>query len=293
MPPTGRLKASVSAPRLITAPGSGADLTRVDAQARFHTPPVHIYAMGLDGPRAATSKRLEGNEHYLLPRKKPPNPRQVAMQRELCVGGGRSSRATWAEAKPSTAASEATTMVAPLRTHIPLPPEHRLPNSYLDAERRASAEPQTYGSTALCRNQGLYGRPARPRPGHPMALVKPARRHSDRTLVGVFDTGTGTAAVLMQDVSYLTDRPGHGSVTLPLRHGSPRHFVDYQIPPTQIPEADHVRVAAPQHGHTRLPGSGRAGLATYSSRRPHACIHARRPSGLQSRATALDIVAQP
>ena len=198
MPPTGRLKASVSAPRLITAPGSGADLTRVDAQARFHTPPVHIYAMGLDGPRAATSKRLEGNEHYLLPRKKPPNPRQVAMQRELCVGGGRSSRATWAEAKPSTAASEATTMVAPLRTHIPLPPEHRLPNSYLDAERRASAEPQTYGSTALCRNQGLYGRPARPRPGHPMALVKPARRHSDRTLVGVFDTGTGTAAVLMQ-----------------------------------------------------------------------------------------------
>ena len=68
-----------------------------------------------------------------------------------------------------------------------------------------------------------------------------------------------------QDVSYLADRPGHGSATLPLRHGSPRHFVDYQIPPTQIPEADHVRVAAPQHGYTRPPGNGRAGPATYSS----------------------------
>ena len=166
VPPTSLLKPSASAPRLIAAPGSGADLTRVDAQARFQTPPVHIYAMGLDGPRAVTSKRLEGNEHYLLPRQKPPHhPRQVVM-RELCVGGGRSSsRATWAEAKPSTAVSAATTMVAPLRTHIALPPEHRLPNSYLDAERRTSAEPQTRGSTAVCRNQGLYGRPARPRHG--------------------------------------------------------------------------------------------------------------------------------
>jgi hypothetical protein len=228
MPPTGRVKPSASAPRLIAAPGSGADLTRVDAQARFQTPPVHIYAMGLDGPRAATSKRLEGNEHYLLPRQIPPNPRQVVMQRELSVGGGRSSRATWAEAKPSTAAAAATAMVAPLRTHIALPPEHRLPNSYLDADRRASAEPQTRGSTAVSRKLST------------------------------------------QDVSYLADRPGHGSATLPLRHGSPRHFVDYQIPPTQIPEADHVRVAAPQHGYTRPPGSGRSRPATYSSRRPRA-----------------------
>jgi len=87
-------------------------------------------------------------------------------------------------------------------------------------------------------------------------------------------------SLLTQDVSYLADRPGHGSAALPLHHGSPRHFVDYQIPPTQIPEADHVRVAAPQHGHTRPPGSGRAGLATYGTRRPRACIHTQRPSGL-------------
>lgn len=181
-----------------------------------------------DASRAHLRKRLEGNEHYLLPRQIPPNPRQVVMQRELSVGGGRSSRATWAEAKPSTAAAAATAMVAPLRTHIALPPEHRLPNSYLDADRRASAEPQTRGSTAVSRKLST------------------------------------------QDVSYLADRPGHGSATLPLRHGSPRHFVDYQIPPTQIPEADHVRVAAPQHGYTRPPGSGRSRPATYSSRRPRA-----------------------
>ena len=162
MPQTGRLKASASAPPLIAAPrrlpGSSTDLTRVDAQARFQTPPVHIYATGLDGPRAATSKRLEGNEHYLLPRQKPPNPRQVAIQRELSLGGGRRTSSTWAEAKPSTAASAATTIVAPLRTHTALPPEHRLPNSYLDAERRASAEPQTHGGMALCRKR----RPERP-----------------------------------------------------------------------------------------------------------------------------------
>ena len=162
MPSTGRVKPSASAPRLIAAPSSGADLTRVDAQARFQTPPVHIHALGLDGPRAVTTKPVEGNEHYLLPRQKPPNPRKVVMQREQCQGGDRSSRATWAEAKPSTAvsasaasasasASAATTMVTPLRTHKALPPEHRLPNSFLDAERRASAQPQTRGSTALCR----------------------------------------------------------------------------------------------------------------------------------------------
>lgn len=165
MPLTARVKPSASAPQLIAAPNSGADLTRVDAQARFQTPPVHIYALGLDGPRAVTTKPVEGNEHYLLPRQKPPNPRKVFMQRELCQGGDRSSRVTWAEAKPSTAvsglasvsasASAATTMVTPLRANKALPPEHRLPNSYLDAERRASAQPQTRSSTALCR-QGRF-----------------------------------------------------------------------------------------------------------------------------------------
>ena len=80
-------------------------------------------------------------------------------------------------------------------------------------------------------------------------------------------------SLLTQDVSYLADRPGHGSAALPLHHGSPRHFVDYQIPPTQIPEADHVRVAAPQHGYTRLPGNGSAGPAAYSSyEAPSRCI---------------------
>ena len=152
MPSTGRVKPSASAPRLVAAPSS------VDAQARFQTPPVHIYAVSLDGPRAVTTKPVEGNEHYLLPRQKPPNPRKVVMQRELCQGGGRGSRATWAEAKPSTAvsalaasASAATTMVTPLRTNKALPPEHKLPNSYSDAERRASTQPQPRGSTALCR----------------------------------------------------------------------------------------------------------------------------------------------
>ena len=157
MPSTGRVKPSASAPRLVAAPSS------VDAQARFQTPPVHIYAVSLDGPRAVTTKPVEGNEHYLLPRQKPPNPRKVVMQRELCQSGGRGSRATWAEAKPSTAvsalaasasasASAATTMVTPLRTNKALPPEHRLPNSYSDAERRASTQPQPRGSTALCRH---------------------------------------------------------------------------------------------------------------------------------------------
>ena len=162
MPSTGRVKPSASAPRLVAAPSS------VDVQARFQTPPVHIYAASLDGPRAVTTKPVEGNEHYLLPRQKPPNPRKVVMQRELCQGGGRGSRATWAEAKPSTAvsalaasasasasASAATTMVTPLRTNKALPPEHRLPNSYSDAERRASTQPQPRGSTALCR-QGRF-----------------------------------------------------------------------------------------------------------------------------------------
>merc|ERR1740130_1213005 len=83
---------------------------------------------------------------------------------------------------------------------------------------------------------------------------------------------TGTAAVLTQDVSYLADRPGHGSATLPPRHGSPRHFVDYQIPPTQIPEADHVRVAAPlmeecRRAEAKLHTAGAAGAAWATGRR--------------------------
>eukprot|EP00964_Phaeocystis_antarctica_P008447 scaffold4557_cov65-Phaeocystis_antarctica.AAC.3 len=73
---------------------------------------------------------------------------------------------------------------------------------------RRCGRPNCVPSASLCRKQGLCGRPAslrqtswprlaapRCRPGHPLALVKPARHHSSRTLVGLgFDLGASGCA---------------------------------------------------------------------------------------------------
>ena len=73
---------------------------------------------------------------------------------------------------------------------------------------RRCGRPNCVPSASLCRKQGLCGRPAslrqaswprlaapRCRPGHPLALVKPARRHFGRTSVGLgFDLGASGCA---------------------------------------------------------------------------------------------------
>ena len=53
--------------------------------------------------------------------------------------------------------------------------------------------------------------------------------------------GGAPAATESADISYLSDRPGHGSASVPWRQA----FLDFKVPPTLIPPRDHVVVKAP------------------------------------------------
>ena len=171
------------ASRRLPAPPTAMDVPHVDAQARFATPPVHIYPLG--GLNSSTlPRKVEGNERYLQPKKKPTNdpPLIATVQRE--------------------------------RT----------------SPFRASASPEMLGSAG----GPSLSPPPRPQRSERVPAAEP-HDTSGRRSMGKLSTANGSMG---HDVSYLADRPGHGS---PMKS----FFLDHQIPPTQIPASAHVRVAAP------------------------------------------------
>ena len=194
----------------------------IDAQARFSTPANYssLFTLGLDGPRSAVSLRaVAGDETFLRPKEKPGPPRPpllVTVQRELSrpavLGGAGPTRA--ASALLSNA-SEAAPAPALRQQPRQLPPERMLPGDYYEAT----------GTARLAAAPGT-------------ARAEPPPRGR-----GVGRGGAATTASLGNDVSYLADTPGHGSGASAAAWK--QAFMDFQMPPTRIPAADHIKVGTP------------------------------------------------